>query len=75
MPLSCLDKYRVNLLIGSKGECFYKDLNSKKLKVLSCLGEGKMILDRKRVFGRKCWLREITLKKRESLGLRLAKVE
>ena len=75
MRLLCLGRYRVDLLMGSKGEWFHKNLNSKEVKVLSCLGDGRMILNRKRIFGRRCWLRKITLEKRESLGLRLATVE
>ena len=75
MPSLCLDRYRVDLLVGSKGEWFYRNLNSKEVKVLSCLGEGRIILDRKRIFGRRYVLKEITLEKRDSLGLRLAKVE
>ena len=49
-PPLCLGRYRVGLLMGSKGKWFYKNLNSKEVKVLSCLGEGRMILDRKRIF-------------------------
>ena len=75
MPPLCLDRYRVDLLMGSKGEWFHKNFNSKEVKVLSCLGEGRMIFDRKRIFGRRYALKELTLEKREPLGLRLAKVE
>ena len=59
----------------SKGEWFHKNLNSTEVKIFSCLREGKMILDRKRIFGRKRCLREMTFKKIQSFGLKLAKVE
>ena len=64
MPPLCLGRS----FKGSKGEWFHKNLNSKEVKVLSYLGEGRMILDKKRIFERRCWLREITLEKIDLLG-------
>ena len=54
MPPSDLGKYREDLLMGSKGEKFHKNLKRRVVKVLICLGVGRMILDRKRILGRKC---------------------
>ena len=72
MPPSCLGRYRVNLLMSSRGDWFYKNLNSKEIKALDCLGEGRIILDGKKIFGRRCWLKEITLEKRV-FGVKIGK--
>ena len=61
--------------MGSKGEWFRKNFKSEEVKILSYLGEGRMILDRKSISGRKCWLKEMILEKRGCLKLRLAKVK
>ena len=49
MPPLCLGRYRMDVLMGSKEEWFHKNLNSKKVKVLSCLEGGKVILERKKI--------------------------
>ena len=72
MPPSGLGRYRENLLMGSKGEKFHRNLIRRVVKDLMCLGEGGMILERKRILGKKCWLRERVLEKKESLGFKVA---
>ena len=54
MPPSELGKYREDLLMGSKAEKFHKNLKRRVVRVLIFFGVGRMILDRKRILGRKC---------------------
>ena len=61
--------------MGSKGEWFRKNFKSEKVKILSCLGEGRMILDRKSIFRKKMLVKGNDFKKREFLGLRLATIK
>ena len=56
MPPSGLIRYWVDLLTGAKGEWFHTNLKSKEVKILSCYRLGRMTLDGKRIFERKCWL-------------------
>ena len=54
MPPSGLGKYRVDLLMGSKGEKFHRNLKRGVVRDLICLDVGGMILERKRILGKKC---------------------
>ena len=40
--------------MGSKGEKFHKNLKRRVVRDLICLGVGEIILERKRILGKKC---------------------
>ena len=60
IPPSALESYRIEGLIGSKEEKFHRNLKREEVKVFICLGFGEIILNRKRIFGKKCWMIKIT---------------
>ena len=70
IPPSALERYRVERLIGSKREKFQRNLKRNEVKAFMCLDVGEMILDKKRILGKKCWLIEIAFEKIKSFGLR-----
>ena len=47
-------KEREDLLMVSKGEKFHKNLKRRVVRDLICLDIGRIILERKRILGKKC---------------------